>query len=263
MSNATSDDPTRPHGLPRLIVAPQIAELAGCTTTREMRDGLKKLASALGFDVAIAAIEDWRGFGSPIRHLVSTLPDAWSEMYLARSLYRHSPVVQHCRASTDAMVWVAQRRMHEAPEYWSTALQHGMAEGVSLSSHRPQSLALLTLARREGPFSAAADPPAVPLEYSMLPRMAHDCLLKIVHAERMPIAEHQFSDRELECLHWSARGKTSAETAQLLHLSEATVNFHLQRVMAKLSASNRQQAVAIATAMGLFNDSLKRHGQQG
>ena len=58
-------------------------------------------------------------------------------------------------------------------------------------------------------------------------------------------------------LHWAARGETSAETAQVLHLSEATGNFYLQRVMTKRSASNRQQAVAFATAMGMFSTGQK------
>jgi DNA-binding CsgD family transcriptional regulator len=265
MPPAALDETTPPQhntGMAQLVVAPALTQLHRCKSSQQMRAGLLQLALSLGFEVAIAAIEDWRTFGAPIRHLVSTMPEAWNQIYLSRSLHRDSPVVRHCRTSTEPLVWVAKRRVDEAPEYWSTAQQFNLHEGLSLSSHRPQSLALLTLARSEGAFSASPDRPVVPPEYSMLPGLVHECLLEIVERERMPICDQQFSAREIECLHWAARGKTSADTALLLHLSEATVNFHLQRVMAKLKASNRQQAVAIATAMGLFNTTLAESDTQ-
>ncbi|MCJ8510273.1 LuxR family transcriptional regulator [Rhizobium lemnae] len=53
-------------------------------------------------------------------------------------------------------------------------------------------------------------------------------------------------DRELACLTWTAAGKTSAEIAEILGLSEHTVNHYLNRATRKLNAVNRTQAVAKA-----------------
>jgi len=58
------------------------------------------------------------------------------------------------------------------------------------------------------------------------------------------------TNRELECLALSASGKSSAEIAQLLELSEHTVNTHLRSAIDKLKAGSRVQAVAEAMRRG-------------
>lgn len=60
------------------------------------------------------------------------------------------------------------------------------------------------------------------------------------------------TDRELDCLNWTAAGKTSAEIAEILGLSEHTVNHYLNRAAKKLDAVNRTQAVAKALRAGLI-----------
>jgi DNA-binding NarL/FixJ family response regulator len=60
------------------------------------------------------------------------------------------------------------------------------------------------------------------------------------------------AQREVETLTWAARGKTSAEIAQILGLSKRTVDFHLDNARAKLGVANRTQAVAKAAATRLI-----------
>jgi DNA-binding NarL/FixJ family response regulator len=57
------------------------------------------------------------------------------------------------------------------------------------------------------------------------------------------------NDREIEALTWVARGKTSAEVADLIGLSKRTVDFHLDNARVKLGAATRTEA-AIKAAMG-------------
>jgi len=61
------------------------------------------------------------------------------------------------------------------------------------------------------------------------------------------------NDRELECLTWSARGKTSPEIATILGLSKRTVNFHVENACRKLNVSTRTEAVVKATSGRLIN----------
>jgi len=56
--------------------------------------------------------------------------------------------------------------------------------------------------------------------------------------------ESPLSQRELECLRWSAEGKTSSEISQIMSLSEHTINYYLVSAARKLDAVNRIQAVA-------------------
>lgn len=46
--------------------------------------------------------------------------------------------------------------------------------------------------------------------------------------------EMNFSKREKEILKWTAEGKTSAEIAMILSISENTVNFHQKNMQKKL-----------------------------
>src|SRR6202165_1096093 len=60
------------------------------------------------------------------------------------------------------------------------------------------------------------------------------------------------SDREVEALTWVARGKTSAEIAQILGLAKRTIDFHIDNARAKLGAATRTEAVIKAAGGGLM-----------
>lgn len=61
------------------------------------------------------------------------------------------------------------------------------------------------------------------------------------------------TEREIDCLNWTAAGKTSAEISDILGLSEHTVNHYLNRATRKLDTVNRTQAVAKALRTGIIS----------
>lgn len=60
------------------------------------------------------------------------------------------------------------------------------------------------------------------------------------------------SPRESEVLALLARGASTADIAKALTISENTVKTHVSRILKKLDASNRTEAVARASALGLL-----------
>lgn len=58
--------------------------------------------------------------------------------------------------------------------------------------------------------------------------------------------------REHDVLHWMLEGKTNWEIAQISGRSEHTIKHQVERILTKLGASNRAQAVAKAIALGLI-----------
>ena len=60
------------------------------------------------------------------------------------------------------------------------------------------------------------------------------------------------SQREIECLTWIARGKSSWGVSIILGISQNTVNFHVKQAMRKLEAPNRVVAVVKAIQSGLI-----------
>jgi DNA-binding response OmpR family regulator len=74
---------------------------------------------------------------------------------------------------------------------------------------------------------------------------------RLAHVARVRVRAQSagLSRREVESLTWAARGKTSAEIAQIIGLSKRTVDFHLDNARSKLGVATRTEA-AIKAASG-------------
>lgn len=55
--------------------------------------------------------------------------------------------------------------------------------------------------------------------------------------------DQRLSQREISCLFWAAKGKTSRETAELLRISSSTVESHRKQIKRKLKCYNLTHAV--------------------
>ena len=66
------------------------------------------------------------------------------------------------------------------------------------------------------------------------------------------------SSREIECLHWLAAGKTIAESAIILGISERTLRFHVNNARERLGVATTTQAIVTATLKHGFHTSDAR-----
>lgn len=89
-----------------------------------------------------------------------------------------------------------------------------------------------------------------PLDFELLVEIVRNRLTQ--HAERTPI-DFGLTDREIEALTWVAQGKSSADIAVLMHVSERTVNFHIGNVIRKLGVATRVQAAIRCALLGLID----------
>lgn len=60
------------------------------------------------------------------------------------------------------------------------------------------------------------------------------------------------TDREVEVLRFLSQGLTTAQTGTEMFISENTVKTHIRHILEKLDVSNRAEAVARATQLGLI-----------
>lgn len=67
------------------------------------------------------------------------------------------------------------------------------------------------------------------------------------------IASQKLSEREVEVLGLISKGKSNKEIADLLFVTDNTVKMHVKKILLKLQANDRTQAVVIAIQRGLLD----------
>jgi DNA-binding NarL/FixJ family response regulator len=92
-------------------------------------------------------------------------------------------------------------------------------------------------------------------EALLAPTITRRLIERFAAGAHRPAASHEalssLSPRELEVLKLMARGLSNAELAEALHLGQTTVKSHVGRVLTKLDARDRVQAVVLAYETGL------------
>jgi DNA-binding NarL/FixJ family response regulator len=67
------------------------------------------------------------------------------------------------------------------------------------------------------------------------------------------VASKKLSEREIEVLQLVSRGNSNKEIAKLLFVTEDTIKMHVKKILHKLHANDRTQAVVIAIQRGLLD----------
>jgi DNA-binding NarL/FixJ family response regulator len=90
----------------------------------------------------------------------------------------------------------------------------------------------------------------------LAPSVTRRLIERFVHATPIEDALHarieSLSAREREVLILVARGRSNAEIGRSLHIGEATVKTHIARMLAKLTARDRVEAVVLAYESGFI-----------
>ena len=76
-------------------------------------------------------------------------------------------------------------------------------------------------------------------------------VFRLVRSGQMGSA-NLLTEREVEVLRFLSRGMTTAQTGSEMFISENTVKTHIRHILGKLEVSNRAEAVAKATQLGLI-----------
>ena len=245
--------PIQAAELPRPVDA-VVNDLGNAAAIDACRDLLIEAVTGYGLPIVyyVGAAMPLSAEGAPT--LITNLPDDWRQQYLRSACHKSDPIVDLAARSVLPVIWDEPSEVDGVEKAVGQVLARartaGLVRGVSLPVHG--------LAGRFAALVAATDRPREELERLVAlhgPELQYLALHVTVAVERctaQPPPEANLSQRETECLHWAAQGKTSWETAVILEVAEVTVNFHLKNVMKKLSVSNRVHAVARAVARGLI-----------
>ena len=221
-----------------------------------VRDRFAKAVRALGFD-AFSYFGMYAPFGAETSpFMVSTFPQPWQDRYIDHQYHRHDPVVAEAIRSVIPLRWdeLSQPRPLRPEEVavLVEAREHGLVHGFTVPVHG--------LGGELGLTSVVAGPGMRDFD-RLVEEHRHTIHLMAVYlhnalreqAAAMPTREARLSPREIECIAWTAQGKTTWEVSQILRLSEATVNFYLRNAMRKLGVHSKAHAVAKTLVLGLIH----------
>lgn len=207
------------------------------------------LAKQLGMDFLGFTIRRHVATQSPQYILLNNFPSEWNTRYQQGDYIKIDPIATHCQQSLAAILW-DENAFAEVPEYWEEAQSFGLRFGWSLAIHDARgNQSMLSVLRANGPITTAEffDKACHTL---WLCNLIHTLIVERIHPPKR--LTYELSAREIEVLKWSAEGKTAADIACILALSESTVNFHIRSVMAKMNTNNKTSAVVRAAMNGLL-----------
>jgi LuxR family quorum-sensing system transcriptional regulator SolR len=190
-------------------------------------------------------------FSDPMITVVASYPDGWIEHYEQSGYLAIDQTVQLGARSRQPILW-NDGVFGARSDLWRDAQACGMRVGIAQSAWAPMgAFGLLSFARDSTPISEA-ELAALNPRVRWLADILHSAMQTFQAARVIGSREVTLSQREQEVLSWTADGKTSWEVSQILAISESTVNYHVNKIIAKLGVSSKSQAAVKAAALGLL-----------
>ncbi|MGG5836235.1 MULTISPECIES: transcriptional regulator SdiA [Enterobacteriaceae] len=220
------------------------------TTANEIYLELQRQTQILEFDYFSLCVRHPVPFTRPKVSMHSSYPAAWMSHYKSENYFAIDPVLRRENFIHGHLPWTDEL-FADAQVLWDGARDHGLRKGITQCLMLPNHALGFLSVSRASQFGKMMNNEEIELRLQMLVQMALTALLRIEHEMVMP-PEMKFSKREKEILKWTAEGKTSAEIAIILSISENTVNFHQKNMQKKFNAPNKTQIACYAAATGLI-----------
>ena len=236
----------------------QLQRLENSSSLDDLGAQLHALLPALGYQSYTYFVVNPARHYAPVaqRMVLSSYPPEWQQRYRQRTYHARDPVVAQASHQRTPVVWGGRdylRGLSPAQaDFMREARGFGLVSGCTLPVYGPHGeCALFSLVRDDDAVpSSGADDPTPLLLRQLAQTVHHRVAAQVMPAD--PGALPVLSAHERACLLWTLHGKTAAEIADTLHRSKATVDFHLQKAMAKLQASNKVHAAFKALEAGLL-----------
>lgn len=248
-----------------------LSDIEACTTLPELKRTMQRIAQNYGF--CSFDFVDAGDTTSREPFYLGTSQETWIDAYVANEFVHVDPCVARVRRTNLPFIWadvIAPQPRRRGPKSGTQRLieaasDFGYTEGLVIPCHFRDQLGRDRSASSVFFWSG----PLQRFEFLLSQKRRELHLLMIyfiqtcldirdretrqVCAETAHPRPPVLTDRERDVLSWAARGKTSAEIAEILGLKGDTVEVHFKNILRKLQASNRTQAVAIALMQGLID----------
>lgn len=250
-----------------------IEALSRVESTEEAFDLLCQAVSSLGWTrIAFLALtpearQQMAGEADSSPLLASNYPDEYVSRYLNERYFEIDPVLQLAR---DSLTPIAFKDIEDSAqlserqkELMAARRNAGLYRELCCPVHGAGGQVFAVCFARDGPeewdraYFSALQVLAMHFYYAFYRRIQASSkpAARTGLAESTAVATIEtpsLTQRERECLLWTARGKSASTISVILGLSENTINFYVKNAMKKLGTTNRVIAVVLAVRSGLI-----------
>ena len=185
--------------------------------------------------------------------VANNYPDDWVNHYVDKRYQEIDPVFLLTPGKGAPFLWddiVKQEPLSSRQQnLFNESKEAGLHDGVTVPVHGPRGASYaVSLATDHRACDSTS-------HFGTLQILATQFLLaysQIAHEPAESGRSLHLTERERECLTWTARGKSAWAISEIIGVSEHTVTFHLKGVMRKLDTANRVAAVVAAVRLGLI-----------
>lgn len=234
------------------LVGELVSEVSAAVCEATLHQALSAATQILGFDHFSLAY-DKRCYGSSYAALlIHNYPEAWAKVYIGFELSRIDPVRRASERSMTGFQWKHIESFipltRSDKQILAVGRDNGIGDGYTVPRHLPGDASGICS------FIVKPDnelPVAMLLSAEVVGAVALTAARRIA-GSRPLVKAPALSERQLECVLWSARGKTASEIAVILGISEDTVIQHLKLARERYDVHCRQALILCTLFDGLI-----------
>lgn len=239
-----------------------LAKLDAAPDERAILDLVCELADSAGLDYVRLALVVPCTIQRPRVVILNSCPPEWIETYTQAHYFAVDPIVAHCMQKSTPIWWAdVMRPDAECPQQGQVVMlaaqDWGLVDGLTFPWHGCAGhVEVLSFISRQ-PLTSRHTVDGLPLLGWLVPYL-FEALIRIDVLASLSSLQGTLSDREIEVCQWAVEGKQTSDIGRILGITARTITFHLNRVVEKLGASNKSQAMSWALKQGLVQLNVER-----
>ncbi|PJC86616.1 transcriptional regulator [Vibrio sp. HA2012] len=234
-----------------------ITEANSCKDLNKLENTIIKTLNIIDYEYYLIGISIPTSITKSHSGIINNYPHEWRDIYEKNNFRKMDPVFLYSIKNHNPILWsdpyiksfISQSKnniniMEEAKKY-------NLIEGITIPIHSSGGTFGMCSFANSGQKSGCQEMAIIAsqtLSPVIVDCFCHDPLFATHFPEPVKL-----TSRELECLKWSAEGKSAWEISKITSCSERTVVFHLTNICEKLNATNKYQAISKAIVTGIIN----------
>jgi LuxR family transcriptional activator of conjugal transfer of Ti plasmids len=243
------------------VIIDFITKLQSVTSVEDLDRLFTNMMRQLGFNRYAYQLSKAIGHDPTKPVIVASYPKEWVDYYLSSKYHLIDPIVTQSPKEKSPFQWSQVLKTLDLnkrqKQFFNEADDYGVANGLGIPIHGVcNSFSVVSLVAdtndKELSKLLVKDWDTIHIMSLYYHQAIKDLLRKqsLVANDNATLAD--LTEREKECLRWSAQGKTSWEISKILSISERTVIFHIENAKTKLGVCNRNHAVVKAIMLNII-----------